>query len=681
VENFAMKYDVMKQSTKIMLLFILAAFSLFFFGLKRTEPLEEARTSSTGMERVEPSQPIEHAVQMRPPTKLALLVGINKYRHAGGIPALAGCVNDVENMKSLLIGKFDFREENILVLVDEMATREAIIAAFQKHLITKAQRGDIVVLHYSGYGSQMKDLSGDEPNGFDETIVPHDSRDPAGKIFDLSDDEINGLFRLLSQKTKKITIIFDSSYSGVAARAAGQWRSLPPDQRQPPAPDASNQRGYGEGENDLRSANLISASKLGEHAFEHWVEGKAHGAMTYFLARELRRAGAAATYRKVMDNVIGKVNALYPQQHPQLEFGRADDYVFSDSTGLAQPFVPAAPLGTNQAVLRAGRLQELAAGSIFDVYNPGAKKFEETIKPLAKIQLTKVEALTSEGRLISGKRVLESSRAVERVHRYADFKLNLYYKDLANSVTLQSLKKKLDLHPFIQPVSQERGYHLLLRQLGSEIVAEGGDTTEVLPRVAAGAPDAAAQVASQVIQRAQWLNLLAVVNTAPALDLEFTIKAFRNGRSREPFARPDEVMAVIYEGERVECKLVNTSKKNLYFALFDLTGNGNVSVIYPPPGQSAAVLAGGKPWTERFPALIPKGRESTQKIWKVFASTMPMDFQFLAQPARSGLQLPRTMQHDFGKLLANAALGMARRDSLVALGNWVTAQRVFEVRK
>ena len=69
--------------------------------------------------------------------------------------------------------------------------------------------------------------------------------------------------------------------------------------------------------------NQIYASKANEHAFEHWVGGEAHGAMTFFLASELRRARAAATYREVMDNVIGKVNALYPQQHPQLAFDRA----------------------------------------------------------------------------------------------------------------------------------------------------------------------------------------------------------------------------------------------------------------------------------------------------------------------------------------------------------------------
>ena len=122
--------------------------------------------------------------------KLALLVGINNYKYPDRISPLAGSVNDIEDLKAVLIGKFEFPPENVLVLKDAQATHAAIISAIQNHLIAKAQKDDIVVFHYSGHGSQMKDVTGKKISGLDETIVPYDSRDPAGQVFDISGAEL-----------------------------------------------------------------------------------------------------------------------------------------------------------------------------------------------------------------------------------------------------------------------------------------------------------------------------------------------------------------------------------------------------------------------------------------------------------------------------------------------------------
>ena len=107
--------------------------------------------------------------------KLALLVGIDDYKY---VSDLRGTVNDVKNMKRLLVESFGFPddEEHIRVLTDKRATREAIITSIEEHLIAKARSDSIVVFHYSGHGSQLKDaVRGDEIDGWDETIVPHDS--------------------------------------------------------------------------------------------------------------------------------------------------------------------------------------------------------------------------------------------------------------------------------------------------------------------------------------------------------------------------------------------------------------------------------------------------------------------------------------------------------------------------
>lgn len=238
------------------------------------------------------------------PTKRALLIGIDSYQQ---VPDLRGCVNDVELMRALLIGKFDVAPENIEVLTNSRATRQAILATIRSHLIDKTKPGDIVILHYSGHGSRMRDVSGDEIDGWDETIVPHDSRTPG--VFDINDDELNGLLQQLSEKTKNITFILDSCHSGTATRGGTTVRVVPDDPRPPPVPTsfALRTRGTLEGATDFRVPGsnyvLISGSRANELSNETRLAGRSHGALTYFLAQALRQSEAGATYRDIMDGV------------------------------------------------------------------------------------------------------------------------------------------------------------------------------------------------------------------------------------------------------------------------------------------------------------------------------------------------------------------------------------------
>ena len=107
-------------------------------------------------------------------TRRALLVGINKYPKLAQRFQLDGCVNDVELMAGILQNNFGFPKANITVLTDEEATRDGVLDAMDA-LTESTHENDIVVIHYSGHGSRIRDREGDEPDGWDETIVPTDS--------------------------------------------------------------------------------------------------------------------------------------------------------------------------------------------------------------------------------------------------------------------------------------------------------------------------------------------------------------------------------------------------------------------------------------------------------------------------------------------------------------------------
>lgn len=87
--------------------------------------------------------------------KWALLIGIDKYKYPE-VNQLFGCVNDVELMSKILQENFNFPCDRITLLQNEEATRDNILAAMDA-LVDNVGEDDIVVIHYSGHGSQMTD--------------------------------------------------------------------------------------------------------------------------------------------------------------------------------------------------------------------------------------------------------------------------------------------------------------------------------------------------------------------------------------------------------------------------------------------------------------------------------------------------------------------------------------------
>ncbi len=83
-------------------------------------------------------------------TKRAVMIGIN---YVGQQGELAGCHNDVLNMKEYLMDVHGFEDENMTVLMDDGVhpdpTRSNILYAYQK-IVEDSEPGDVVYLHYSG---------------------------------------------------------------------------------------------------------------------------------------------------------------------------------------------------------------------------------------------------------------------------------------------------------------------------------------------------------------------------------------------------------------------------------------------------------------------------------------------------------------------------------------------------
>lgn len=143
-------------------------------------------------------------------TKRAVMIGIN---YVGQQGELSGCHNDVKNMKEYLMNVHGFEDRNITVLMDDgyhRAPTRANITYAYRDLVSSCRAGDTVFTHYSGHGGRVRDTSGDEDDGYDETLIPVDFQS-AGQI---TDDE---LYRDLVKPLPKgvlMTSLMDCCHSG-----------------------------------------------------------------------------------------------------------------------------------------------------------------------------------------------------------------------------------------------------------------------------------------------------------------------------------------------------------------------------------------------------------------------------------------------------------------------------------
>lgn len=110
-------------------------------------------------------------------------------------------------------------------LTNNKATAQNIRKAFIA-LTRQSQTGDIIYIHFSGHGQPVEDCNGDEPDGWDEAIVPYDAGQKYVKnVYDgrnhIIDDELNDLVTGIRRKVGKsgfVYVVIDACHSGGSSR-------------------------------------------------------------------------------------------------------------------------------------------------------------------------------------------------------------------------------------------------------------------------------------------------------------------------------------------------------------------------------------------------------------------------------------------------------------------------------
>ncbi len=257
--------------------------------------------------------------------KRALLIGIN---YIGGTNELRGCHNDIVDIKKWLQSQ-GYTEFIILWDVEDTVSMlqptYANIINMMIYMIKQTIYGDWLYIHYSGHGSSVADISGDENDSKDECICPVDYH-TAGMIID---DHLHEILVTGLHSGCHLRVCFDSCHSGSALDLPYKWTDIT---KQTLENKYFRQRTDG---TDLLDHDVIfiSGCKDDQVSADALIAGKNNGAMTHALIATMKSRpvgellmGNAYTWHDMISDMCNVLIRDGYSQTPQLGYCQTKNY-------------------------------------------------------------------------------------------------------------------------------------------------------------------------------------------------------------------------------------------------------------------------------------------------------------------------------------------------------------------
>jgi len=603
----------------------------------------------------------------------ALLVGLNQYDPTSSVPHLQGCTNDVAAMQAYLEGRVgqDNGQLHLKVLLNEAATRQAVIEGFRSHL-GQAREGDVALFFYAGHGSQEpapEEFWHLEPDRLDETLVCYDSRCQGS--WDLADKELAKLIADVAANHPHMVVILDCCHSGSGtrgeAKASESVRRAPTDKRQrpiesfivtpeeiPAAPPVTRSLGAVSGWRIPQGRHvLLAACQDIEEAKEYSSDGEHRGAFSYFLLETLQRANGSLTYRDLFKRTSALVQSRVSAQAPQLEASVPED--------LDQPFLGGAIRPRSPHFLVSCHRQEgwvIDGGSIHGIPQP--KGGETTVFSLFPADMA--DSDLGQGTPLGTATVTAVQPTLSRVQITG-------IEPLSAEMSFKAVVKALPLPPMgVHLLGDEAGVALLRGAImGSsfqpaslyvrvvdepaaatfQVVAQDGDyrikrpaDDRILLEPVRGFDSAKARETLGLLEHlARWTTTLALQSSPTSRIAAHAV--------RMEVILPDQSvhssdLRLSYDADnkapKFQLKLTNTSTQRLYCTVLDLTERFAISAalfeaggVWLDPGQEAYARQG-----ELVSATVPKelweqGITEYKDVLKLIVSPTAFDGRLLEQ--------------------------------------------------
>ncbi|MBR0192916.1 MAG: DUF4384 domain-containing protein [Thermoguttaceae bacterium] len=222
------------------------------------------------------------------------------------IPELPACEKDMEAMIRFFNASSAIDADESRVYINERATKEKIKDLFYNYLPNHTKPGDEILVYWTGHGGRCSDTSGDERDGYDETLILYDSKhdDPETQLID---DDFGRWVQNLSGR--KVLFILDTCHSsGMANRAKGLHSSS----------DWDSDWNFGFNEcatvKDIGQSNLALIASCAKNEVSLVRDEQDMSVMTWYILEHLKRDSGInhhQLYRKIKPQVYHYVKKMY----------------------------------------------------------------------------------------------------------------------------------------------------------------------------------------------------------------------------------------------------------------------------------------------------------------------------------------------------------------------------------
>lgn len=660
--------------------------------------------------------------------KHALLIGIQDYDNTPFL-SLKAPVRDIKLMEEVLRTRLHFQKQDFIKLLNTEATHTGIKTAFQQ-LAKRVRPGDFVYIHYSGHGSLSRDCNGDERSGKDQTWVPYGARSGQKPYhqddYDILDDEINAWLEPIYAKTEQVVFVSDSCHSATVSRGNTlNIRSVVPDERihfmcfdkNKSSPKSAVYRGIniGSARDQENAIEMIVKSKSGNHFYSLF---------TFEWAQALYKARVGDTWCDVFKRTSERIKTLRNgAQSPEIKSlqPQIKNCLRGDFLPLSRT-VEVIEVRGHQVKIQAGLITNVTQDSVYRLYKPQSSNSSN----LPRLTITQVDEFTSLGKaqgffkkgdfVIEEKHVYPPTKLIQ-VYLQGDNSLQKRDKGLLRMIRSNFNRKKQfpayvltqNLHdaeqllylsranpekvpelqiltpegrllhnylkiPFANSLSHSRkGMKLLKKTMNKlarirELKLLGTDRHQVFP-------------GNLYFVHARPISYCTPFSNPNCIADRQYNKYYR--KIGEYSFKQSQENLLLFAKETVRkrdtlfFKLHNSSDKDYYFYLIEISSNGVIQTLFPylESQKYTRIRAGSQ--QKNIPRLELGQKGET--MLKLIATFQPIDVSLLEQGSfsrRSGIE---NNLNPLERLLLNAMEGRRGKVEEHLVFQWATEQVSFEV--
>lgn len=603
--------------------------------------------------------------------KLALIVAVGEYPVKSKIKPIAS-VSDVKYIKTAL-NRNGFEQNNIDTLINSKATKAAILNALTR-LSEKAKKDDIVVVHLSCHGQQIRDqktieLGKDEDDGYDEAFLPYDAMpkyNPTGYKGEnhLRDDDLYPLLLNIRKKlgsNGSLLVLLDACHSGTGTRDEGfaVTRGEPIPFLDPENPldsvinlsEAETKQGFFEAEADsLSNMVVISASSPHQVNKQVVINNEELGSLSYSFYKALTEIAAGNTYELLFEKIRATIQAFVPEQIPMME-GYGQQLVFSgkykskeDNVYIKVGHKESAEVTDSLFTIEKGLLDNIVKQAKCKIYKAGSNEV------YANGVIKRVDNFRSYG--VAEKKLNRTELYEVKIDEEnygnleAAVKLNLTEPDVAAKALGRQVTQLIKPYSFLK-ISDKADFQLEVKKAGE--VKQATLTDRNNKTIWSATVPSKDSLSDQ--QKKQFIS-----DIKKQLRIKY-LRTMPDGGDLAQYVSAEIVPAKEYNkssgielaiGDGYALHIRNSGSQNLYYTVLDIYPDDNVEVLYPYKGKEPADYVVAKQNVVVRKLAVSKGTPAGVEFLKIIVSKEPMDLRsvFEKKITRDNMQSFQTVLDD-----------------------------------